>query len=137
MTRTFVRLRRSPVARFLALLAMVAQLGLVVAGTTHQALMLVQGHGGTVEVCTAWGIEQVSVSASGNSGANELPSSGMPQADCAICAAAGLLAAPAAPASCLPAPLVAVAAGSTAVAAAPIPSRSYLLPPTRGPPAVS
>ncbi len=136
MTRSLVRLRHSPMARFLALLAMVAQLGLVVAGTAHQALMLAQAHGDAVEVCTAWGIERVLVPAGGKSGAEDLPSPDLPQAGCAICAASGLLAGPATPPSCLPAPPVAVAAGS-ATAAAPISSRSYELPPTRGPPAVS
>lgn len=123
-------------ARFLALLAIVAQLGLVVAGTAHQARMLVQGHGDVVEVCTAWGIERVSLPAGDDSGTEDLPSPGLPLADCAICAASGLLAGPAASPPCLPAPLVAVAA-SSAGPAEPIPSRSYELPPKRGPPAVS
>lgn len=123
-------------ARFLALLAMVAQLGLVVAGTAHQARMLVQGHGDVVEVCTAWGVERVSLPAGVDSGTEDRPSPGMPWADCPICAASGLLAGPAASPPCLPAPLVAVAAGP-APADSPIPSRSYELPPTRGPPAVS
>ena len=95
MTRSLVRLRHSPMARFLALLAMVAQLGLVVAGTAHQALMLAQAHGDAVEVCTAWGIERVLVPAGGKTGAEDLPSPDLPQAGCAICAASGLLAGPA------------------------------------------
>lgn len=136
MSRTFARLRHSPIARFLALLAMVTQLGLVVSGTAHQALMLAQGHGDVVEVCTAWGIERVSLPAGNDSGSEESPEPGLPLTDCVICAASGLLAGPAAPPSCLPAPVVAVAAGPAA-AAAPIPSRSHELPPTRGPPAVS
>lgn len=49
--------------RFLALLAIAAQLGLVVAATAHRALMLVQDRGLAVEVCTARGIERVSLPA--------------------------------------------------------------------------
>jgi len=136
MTRTFVRLRHSPMARFLALLAMVAQLGLVVPSTAHRALMLAQGGGDAVEVCTARGIERVSLPAGNDVGTGELPAPGVPLTDCAVCAASGLLAGLAASPSCLPAPHVAAAAGPAAKAA-PIPSRTRELPPTRGPPAVS
>lgn len=122
--------------RFLALLAIVAQLGLVVAATAHQALMLVQDRGLAVEVCTAWGIERVSLPAGDDPGTEDLPSPGLPLSDCAICAASGLLAGPAASPSCLPTSLVAAAAGPPA-ADPPIASRSCVLPPTRGPPAVS
>lgn len=123
-------------ARCLALLAVVAQLGLVVAGTAHLALMLAQDRGIALEVCTAWGIERVSLRGGDESGTDELPSPNLPLADCAVCAASGLLAGPTASPSCLPAPMVAVAAGHAATVA-PIPSRSRELPPTRGPPAVS
>ncbi|HMO44799.1 MAG TPA: hypothetical protein PKB14_02065 [Rubrivivax sp.] len=123
-------------ARFLALLAIVAQLGLVVAGAAHQAAMLVQDRGVAVEVCTAWGTERVLLPAGDDSATEEPPSRGLPLTDCAVCAASGLLAGPATSPTCPPAPPVAVAAGPAA-AAAPIPSRSHELPPTRGPPAVS
>jgi len=138
MTRSLVRLRRFPMARFLALLAMLAQLGMVVGGTAHQARMLVQGDGQTVEVCTARGIERVFVPAGDDPATEGQPSTGVPLADCALCAAAGLLAGPATSSPSLSAPLLAVAAGPVAAAgAAPIPSRSYEFPPTRAPPAVS
>lgn len=137
MTPTFARLRRSRIASSLALLALVAQFGLALASTAHHArLLLAQGSGAMGEVCTVAGVERPSPSGDRAADPRGVPSPETRQADCAVCAAAGVLAMPASCAPGIAAPLPAAASGP-ADSGAPIAARFDPLPPPRAPPLVS
>lgn len=136
MISTFARLRRSRIALTLALLAVVAQFGLALASATHQARLLAQGSGSLGELCTVAGIERAAPAGDRSADPDGMPSSAAKLADCAVCAATGLLAAPAAPAPGVAPPPVATVCGPAATPA-PIAARFDPLPPPRAPPLVS
>ncbi len=136
MTQTFARLRRSRIALTLALLAVVAQFGLALASTSHHARMVVQDNSVAGEVCTVAGVERPSPSGDRAAESRGVPSPEARPADCAVCAASGLLAAPAAPTPGIATPPAATASGP-ADTDAPLIARFDPLPPSRAPPLVS
>lgn len=136
MTSTFARLRRSRIALTLALLAVVAQFGLALASATHQARLLAQGSGALGEVCTVASVERAALAGDRSADPGGVPPSDAKLADCAVCAATGLLAAPEASAPGVDPPPVATVCGPTATTA-PIAARFDPLPPPRAPPPVS
>lgn len=136
MTSTFALLRRSRIALTLALLATVAQFGLALAGNTHQARLLAQGGAALGEICTVAGIASPAPAGDRAADPRGVPSPEARLADCAVCAATGLLAAPAACAPGIAAQPAVVACGPVD-AGAPIAARFDPLPPPRAPPLVS
>ncbi len=136
MIASFTRLRHSRFARGLALLALLAHLGLGIASGAHHARMLANGLDTWAEVCTPFGIERLPLFDDRDPSIPDAPSVDVRLADCVVCATAGLLAAPPGglPTAGVPAHDAAPPPSATPASIAP---RTELRPPSRAPPSIS